>query len=104
LFAPALYDARPTGYGCEGRDFVLTANNRLYYFAHDLAMVGLEGTHFAGGRSGPRAITGLPQPIRSARWLDNGEALRVAPTGDSIHLTGHPIGKNFVVRIAELTL
>lgn len=103
LAAPAIYDGRPTGCECEGRDFILNANGTYYYFAHDLAIAGAENTTIAAGRSGPRVIKGLPGPIRSARWLDNGESLTVT-AGNTIHLTGHPYGTNYVVRIAELSV
>ncbi len=103
LAAPAIYDGRPTGYECEGRDFILNANGMLYYFAHDLAIAGAENTTIAGGRTGPRVINGVPSILRSARWLDNGEVLTVT-AGNTIHLTGHPYGTNYVVRVAELVI
>jgi len=103
LVAPAIYDGRPTGCECEGRDFILNANGRLYYFAHDLAIAGAENTTIAAGRTGPRVIKGLPGALRAARWLDNGESLTVT-AGNTVHLTGHPYGTNYVVRVAELVI
>jgi alpha-L-fucosidase len=103
-----LRNARPLACPCSGRDFVLKAGRKAYYFTFDLQVAGHANVTVAGGKGGPgpRTITGLPLRIKTARWLDNGESLTFAQnakTGDALlHLTGYPYGTNLVVRVAEL--
>ncbi|MDX2225925.1 MAG: alpha-L-fucosidase [Verrucomicrobiae bacterium] len=106
LYADILSEGRPSACCCVGQDFILQVHGKLYYFASDLAIAGQENTTVAAGSTGPRLIRNLPHAIRSARWLDNGEPLTVsaADSADaaSLHLTGHPYGTHYVVRVAEL--
>ena len=107
LHAAPIYAGRPVAAECVGRDFVLQAGSKLYYFAFDLGIAGHSDVTVASGGPGVRAISGLNQRIRVARWLDNGEAL--ALTHDhkqaitTLRCTRFPYGTQWVVRVAELT-
>ena len=107
LHTVPIYAGRPVAAECLGRDFVLQAGNKLYYFAFDLGIAGHGDVTVARGGPGLRVIAGLNQRIRAARWLDNGEAL--ALTHDrrqaitTLRCTGFPYGTQWVVRVAELT-
>jgi alpha-L-fucosidase len=106
LHAGPVYEGRPVDCVCTGRDFILKVGRKRYYFAFDLGIAGHGDVTVAGGATGVRAIRGLRQPMRAARWLDNGE--RLAFTHDrrqtlaALHGTGFPYGTQLVVRVAEL--
>jgi alpha-L-fucosidase len=110
LHNAALRDAKPLdGVHCGGRDFVLKAGRRHYYFAFDLP---IEGNHHVtvGGASTlglARAIDGLKTKFTRARWMDNDESLAFTqdPRGGlfALHCTPYPYGTQLVVRIAELS-
>jgi alpha-L-fucosidase len=106
LHEPAVYDARPCGVSCLGKDHFIAAGDKGYYFVHDLAVSGHENVTVSFGGKGPRAISNLKRPIRRVRWLDNGEELRFTQdvsTGiAAIDFTGYPFGTHLVVRIAEI--
>ncbi|HMP75748.1 MAG TPA: alpha-L-fucosidase [Kiritimatiellia bacterium] len=97
---------RPMDLRCSGRDFVLEADGRCYYFAFDLAIQGHSHVTAGAGGAGPRTVAGLPLILRRARWVDTGDPVtfaRNSRTGDTLlHLTGFPYGSNLVVRVAEL--
>jgi alpha-L-fucosidase len=101
-----IYNGKTTLYACAGRDFILAANNKLYLFVFDLSIHGDAHVTVKTGGAGPRVITGLKQPIKQVRWLDNGESLAFTQntTGGfaAINLTGYPYGTNWVVRVAEI--
>jgi alpha-L-fucosidase len=104
-----LYRGKPVpGITCQGRDFLLAGDGKLYYMVHDLKIAGHGDVTLAVGGSGPRILKGLNRRIVSARWVDNGEALKVMQDPDNgyavIDCSGYPYGVNLVVRIAELTL
>ena len=104
--AAPVYEGRPTRFACQGRDFILEANGKLYYFVFDLAISGHGSVTVGHGGTGPRAIKGLDRPIRRVCWMDNQEELRFTQeTGTglaAIDFTGYPYGVNLVVRVAEI--
>ncbi len=104
--AEPIYNGKPVGAKCLGRDFVLQSGGKWYYFAFDLRISGHENVTLAVGGAGPRTIQGLRKPIRAARWLDDGSPLQFAQNLDggfaAIDLTGYPYGSNYVVRVAEI--
>lgn len=106
LHEEVIREGKPIAARCNGRDFILRAGERLFYFAFDLAVSGHADVTLGGGGAGPRAISGLDVKIKSARWLDNGEKLKVTQTDAlaAIDLTGYPYGSNLVVRVAELAV
>lgn len=104
--AVPVYEGHPAVVSCQGRDFVLEAGGRLYWFVHDLRIAGHSQVTVSVGGAGPRAGTGFLRPIKSVRWLDNGESLAFAQNPEtglaSINFTGYPYGTNLVVRVAEI--
>jgi alpha-L-fucosidase len=60
------------------------------------------------GGAGPRVAQGIKQPIKSVRWMDNGEELTFAQNAEAglttVNFTGYPYGTNMVVRVAEIEL
>jgi alpha-L-fucosidase len=106
VFAPALYTAKPSGISGHGSDFGLTGDNgKLYFFVHNLAVSGDWNVTIPFGGVGPRTFTGVSQPIRSVRWLDNGEELPFVQDAAAdlfaFQATGYPYGVDYVVRVAE---
>jgi alpha-L-fucosidase len=109
IYDNVLRDARPIdGVRCSGRDFLLKAGSKLYYFAFSLPIRGNDHVTVTGGQAGARSLSGLKQGVRSARWLDNDEKL--AFTQDSktglfaLDCTPYPYGTQLVVRVAELSV
>lgn len=106
LHAEPISHGKPLDCTCTGRDFLLKVGRKRYYFAFDLGIAGHGDVTVAGSSTGVRAIQGLRQPVRAARWLDNGERLalihdrRQALT--ALHGSGFPYGTQLVVRVAEL--
>ncbi len=102
----AIRNGRLTAYQCDGRDFILAAGDKLYYFAFDLGRLGHANVTVYGGKEGPRPIQGLDRRIGGARWMDSGELLDIVQDTDTglaaINTTGYPYGTNMVVRVAEL--
>jgi alpha-L-fucosidase len=96
----------PTDIRCEGGDFVLEHDGRLFYFAHDLSCGGDVNVALGGQNNLTRRVAGLDRPITAARWLDGGPSLEVSPADDGeairLALTGFPYGRHLVVRVAEL--
>ncbi|MEI6168297.1 MAG: alpha-L-fucosidase [bacterium] len=97
---------KPVDCTCSGRDFVLQAGRKLYYFAFDLGIAGHGDVTVGVSGPGLRTISGLRRPLRSVRWLDNDE--RLVMTHDPkagitvLKCTSYPYGSRLVVRIAEL--
>lgn len=106
--AAPVYAGKPTAIACQGRDFVLAADGKLYWFVHDLRIAGHGQVTVSVGGAGPRAAQGFQQPIRQVRWLDNGETLAFAQNPAAgvatVNFTGYPYGTNLVVRVAEIEL
>ncbi|MDZ4198711.1 MAG: alpha-L-fucosidase [Kiritimatiellia bacterium] len=105
LHAKPVYDGRPVTAECEGRDFLMRADGKTYYFAFDLGPVGHKNVTLEGGRIGPRAIGGWDRPVKEAHWMDSGETLKTEVSGNRLTLdcTGYPYGTDLVVRVAEIS-
>ena len=107
-YSDPIYEGKPTTLACQGRDFVLEAKGKLYYFIFDLAISGHGNVTVSLGGTGPRPIKGLDRAIRSARWMDNQEALKFTHNPQdglaAIDFTGYPYGTILVVRVAEIEL
>lgn len=108
LHAEALYDVTPAPeLQCRGGDFVLRHDDgqRLLYFANHLAVN--HNLHLAHGRDheGPHTVKGLDRAVKSVRWMDNGEPLKFAQSGElfTFDATNFPYGEDLVVRVAEIT-
>jgi alpha-L-fucosidase len=93
---------------CQGRDFVLEADGKLYWFVYDLRIAGHSQVTVSVGGAGPRVAQGFKQSIKRVSWLDNGETLAFAQNPEAglatINFTGYPYGTNLVVRVAEIEL
>ena len=108
LHRKAIHDGRPVeGVRCLGRDFLLQAGRKFYYFAFDLPLWGTEHHAINAGRPNARALSGIKRPFKSARWLDNDESLTFTQQSAkgllAIQCTSYPYGTDCVVRVAELT-
>lgn len=105
-YPDAVYNGRPVEVKCSGKDFVLEADGRWFYFAFGLASRGDADVVASDSGAGPRSLQGVPRPVKSARWLDSGEALAFAQNVErgflTLDLTGFPPGVNLVVRVAEI--
>lgn len=102
--AVPIYQGKPVSAVCEGRDFLLQAEGRTYYFVFDLGPAGLKHVSLDSGRIGPRVIQGWSPSIKEARWMDSGEVLKVEQSGDGTMMdcSGYPYGSDLVVRVAEI--
>jgi alpha-L-fucosidase len=109
LYDAILRQARPVAdVKCPGRDFLLRDGDKAYYFAFDLPITGNAHGALKPGILPQRAFQGLRSPVRSARWVDDGQKLTCLQDTTSgltaLHLEPYPYGKHLVVRIAELNL
>lgn len=102
-----LYHGKPTAITGEGEDFALEMNGDLYLFITDLTATSntmVHGTSHKG--AGARKFSGVAQRFKEAKWLDNGETLKMDYDGGNnqltLHATGYPYGTNTVIRIAHL--
>ncbi len=101
----AIYRGKPCGVTGEGKNFALRDGDKLYFYIHDLSIVGDANVTVPGGGAGEKSFTGVTAPIRSIRWTDQEEPLSFTQQGDllKIQCTGYPYGKNLVVRVAQAT-
>ncbi|MEQ8763983.1 MAG: alpha-L-fucosidase [Planctomycetota bacterium] len=100
----AIYRGRPSGITGEERDFGLRVDDGVDLFVFDLTRTADTQAHGSSRGPGPRAFQGIPERVRKAVWLDNGEELKVEQSGESLtlHATKYPYGTNTVVRVARL--
>lgn len=102
-----IYTAKPCGISEDDKNFALADGKRLFFFVHNLSLIGNENVTVSGGCAfGNRYFHGVKGKIRCVHWTDNGEALSFSQDGEtvSIHCTGYPYGRNLVVRVAEAEL
>jgi len=103
----SIYAGKPVPAQCAGRDFLLEADGRLYYFSYALNVEGDKHVVIGGG-NGPRAISGLHRKLSAARWLDNDKKIPFIQNEDGtmtvLDCQGYDYGTNLVVRVAELSL
>ncbi|MEZ6195315.1 MAG: alpha-L-fucosidase [Planctomycetota bacterium] len=98
-----IYRGRPAAARGEGDDFVLDLGERSFAFITGLTRTADSRAHGEARGAGPRVFRDL-RPFAAARWLDDGEALKLEREGGrtTLHATAYPYGTNTVVRVAEL--
>lgn len=108
IYANAIYAGRPDIIEATGEDFVLRNGKTLYYFAKNINGHGHPDVSLNPGGNSPRSMFNISEPIKYARWMDNGERLDVLQDLENnfaaINCTGYPYGQNHVLRVAEITL
>jgi len=109
LHESAIRHARPApDIVCAGGDFMLRSPDGkvLNYFAFALPARGMAHLSAADSPALQRAVSGLKQKVRCARWLDSDEALAIAQERRSgllaAQMTCQPCGTQLVVRVAAL--
>lgn len=105
--AESVYNGRPSGYTCDGRDFCLNTENNTWLYVHDLSIDGGENVTVNSGKgAGMRSVEGIDREIESIEWTDNGEKLEFTQDIDkkllNVNATGFPYGTNTVVRVAKI--
>jgi alpha-L-fucosidase len=105
-FGTALYDARPAGLRCSGRDILLRHGDTFYYAAFGLPIDQYHSLHKGGDDWDRRSVTGELPPVKQVEWLDNGEALPFTQDREAgllaFRSTANPYGSQYVVRVARL--
>lgn len=101
-----IYTPKPCGVCGSGKNFALKDGKRMYFFVHDISIIGHSDVSVGGGNAGNTCFTGITDKVKSMRWTDNGEELTFTQNGKefSFNATGFPYGTNLVVRVAEAEL
>lgn len=103
-----IYDGKPCGvHGVENqKNFALRNGNTMWFYIHDLGVVGDANVTVEGGGAGEKTFVGIQGKIKSIKWTDCDESLSFVQDGDTVKLnaTGYPYGKSLVVRVAEAEL
>lgn len=101
-----LYAGRPAAVKASGDDLVLRDGDRFYYAAFALPIRNYHSLYKGKDDWDRRSVIGDMPPVRSIRWMDNGEALPFSQNREdgivAFKSTANPYGSQFVVRIAEL--
>lgn len=109
-FQEAYYLSEPTKIVSKSnsKDFVLRHNNKLYFFFHDLGVVGNENVVLSGSKHNPRSFINLYHKIETVQWIDNCDPLDflqdVKKGIVTINAEGNPYGENWVVRVASAVI
>ena len=108
VFGKAVYDGRPYRTQKDGRSFVQKSvdGRCLYIFAYDLGTAGDSNVIVDGKPVGNYVFEGITDKIVSVEWMDNGEALDFTQKEGmlGVHMTKHPYGTSYIVRVAEAKL
>jgi alpha-L-fucosidase len=99
----AIYEGKPCGVLGQGKNFALKKGNKLYFYVHDLGIVGDSNVTVEFGGAGEKTFTGVNGKIKSVRWTDCDETLSFTQDGETVKIdcTGYHYGTNLVVRVAE---
>lgn len=96
----ALRQPEPTGIAVEGRenDFLLRKDHELYLFVNNPPLSNSQEVH--------TEVFALEEPVKSACWLDNGEALPFTQEKGTVRVTALPCayGTSLPVRVMKLTV
>ncbi len=108
IFGEAIYNGRPTGIGCAGKNFVLKSDDgkKLYFFIYDLGVIGNVNVTFNGKYSGSFGFGNVTDKISEIHWMDNGESLNFIQADSflTVDFKGHEYGTSYCVRVAEATI
>lgn len=102
----SLLDTVPTSIQSDSPDvFMMQGVNGFYGVVFGLGIKGNAAVTVDTDGSKLVTLTDIPEPIKLARWLDNGEQLeikRLSEDSYNIRLTANPYGRNQVVRVFHL--
>jgi len=104
LYGEAIYRGRPHPAACRnGKNFVLTSGDSLYFFIHGLGIGGDKNVTALEAGDNDFTFSGIAEEIESVCWMDNGEELTFARSGDRLCLdaTNYPYGTSACVRVAK---
>ena len=106
-YGEAIYKARPAKeIECEGENFVLKADeDGVYYlFVPGLGVLGPGNVMFRVENMIRTSLQNFPAPIKSIRWMENGEDLKFTQEGGTVTVdcTQYEYGRNYVVRVAKI--
>ena len=108
LYGEAIYEGKPCAARGMGGNFVLKGDGCLYLFFHNVMREGHKNvtTRQIDGWCGAYAFENVTEEIASISWMDNGEDLTFAQTGEMLTLnaTGFPYGTATCVRVAKAIL
>ncbi len=98
-----IYTSKPCGITGDGKNFALRDGNKIYFFVHDLGIVGDANVVVETGGAGPKVFHGVNVKIKSTKWSDEERVLPFTQEGDTVTIDcpGYPAGKNLVVRVVE---
>ena len=104
-FGEAIYNGRPYGAKCFGKNFILKSadGKSLYIFVHELDTGGSVDVMVGGKYKGAYGFSGVSDKIKSLKWMDNGEDLKFIQGEGMLcfDATGYEYGKSLVVRVAK---
>ena len=107
LFGESIYETKPYGAtSSSAKNFALKGEDAVYFFVHDLGILGDFNVTIDGQYSGALAFNHVPDAIERIEWMDNGETLSFIQNGDTLTFTatGYPYGVSTCVRVAKASL
>ena len=107
-YGKAIYNGRPFLYYSDRREFMLRDvfdPKTAYLFVLDLNQAGGDANVTLNlTEDGMKILSGVPYPVESAVWMDNGNALEFRQNGEEFCFkpTGFRYGTSLCVRVAEI--
>lgn len=102
-YGETLIKSRPSSVQCDHTSvFIMEDRNTIYGAVSGLGIKGDGAVTVEEGKNITITLSSLPIPLKQARWIDNDEPLYLEmcdPHTCRIHLTPHPYGHDYVVRI-----
>ncbi len=107
-FGEAIYNGRPCGVTCGGKNFILKSieGDCLYIFSHNMTSSGDSNVSASEGYVGSFAFDNVTDKIKSVTWMDNGEELKFMQNEDMlcVKFTPYEYGKSLTVRVAKAVI
>lgn len=101
-----IYNGKPSKiHAVERKNFALEADGKAYLFIHGIHIAGVANVTVDDGSGiGPKNFDRVKGKVKRVRWTDNGEELNFVQDSEhlTVHASGFPYGKNYVVRVAEV--